>query len=129
MDLSVLGQLADGQGYLHSMIGASTLRASPELDPVMRSSRGYFMVGAERTLHDRLAVLAQYSVGSPVLRRFQNRELDAPSRNFVFGLSGRAGPRWAWEVSFQEDIPADTPAVDFTLGIRLSHVWPAPGTH
>jgi len=128
VDLSALGQLARGRWYLHGMLGASMLRASPELDPVLRSSRVYLMLGAERPLNDRLAVLAQYSVGSPALRGFRNRELDWPTFNLVFGLAGLAGETWAWEVSFQEDVPADTPAVDFTLGIRLSHAWPRRGT-
>jgi hypothetical protein len=26
-------------------------------------------------------------------------------------------------VSFQEDLPADTPAADFTLGLTLSRRW------
>jgi len=41
----------------------------------------------------------------------------------VFGLAGRVGSVWSWEASFQEDIPADAPAIDFTLGVRLSRVW------
>ena len=41
----------------------------------------------------------------------------------VYGLSGSFGDGWRWDASFQEDLPADTPAIDFTLGLRLSKRW------
>ena len=43
--------------------------------------------------------------------------------NLVFGATGRVGESWRWDASFQEDIPADTPAVDFTIGLRVSRSW------
>jgi hypothetical protein len=81
------------------------------------------MLGAERSRGDNFSALIQYSAGTPALRGFRNREVDQAAANLVFGLAGRVGSVWSWEASFQEDIPADTPAIDFTLGVRLSRVW------
>jgi hypothetical protein len=38
-------------------------------------------------------------------------------------MSGALGERWHWDASFQEDLPSDTPAIDFTLGLRVSRSW------
>ena len=43
--------------------------------------------------------------------------------NLLFGVAGRLGDDWRWDMSFQEDIPAGSPAVDFTLGIALRRTW------
>ena len=80
-------------------------------------------LGAERALNESLAGVVQFSLATPVMKGFQDRELDRAPTNLVFGLTGRFGEAWRWDVSFQEDIPSDTPAVDFTLGMRLSRSW------
>jgi hypothetical protein len=38
-------------------------------------------------------------------------------------MSGALGERWRWDASFQEDLPSDTPAIDFTVGLRVSRSW------
>jgi Protein of unknown function (DUF3187) len=121
--LMALGQLSFETWYLHSMVGASTLRASPELAPILRNSAVFFTLGVERALGSHLAGVVQYSTATPHLRGFNNRELDRGPGNLVFGLTGDWRRHWRWEASFQEDIPADTPAVDFTLGLKLSRRW------
>ena len=55
--------------------------------------------------------MVQYQVQSPVLESFDHRELERPPSNLVLGASGRVGSTWGWDVSFQEDLPADTPAM------------------
>ena len=121
--LLALGQMSFETWYLHGMVGASTARISPELEAVTRVAAGFLMVGAERALNESVAGVIQFSVATPVMKGFRDRELDSPPTNLVLGLTGRLGVAWRWDVSFQEDIPSDTPAVDFTLGMRLSRSW------
>jgi hypothetical protein len=118
-----LGRIGIGAWYAHAMVGGSTIRSSPELEPILRSASAFFTVAVERSLGSRLAALIQFQAQSAVLRSFEHRELDRAPTNLVFGFAGPLGASWKWDLSFQEDIPADTPAVDFTLGIRLRRTW------
>lgn len=124
-DVSLMGlaRLGVGAWYLHGMLGASTARASPELAPVLRDGSAFLSVALERSLGSSVAGIVQYQVSSPLLHGFRHRELDGVSSNIVLGLAGRWGEAWSWDVGFQEDLPADTPAVDFTLGLRVSRAW------
>ena len=119
----VLGRLGSGPWHLHGMLGAGMVRASPELDPVLREATGFFGFAVERALGGSLAAIVQYQLTSPVLTGFGHRELDWPASNLIFGLAGRWGEAWSWDASFQEDVPADTPAIDFTLALRVSRRW------
>ena len=121
--LSALGRLGVGSWYLHGMLALSSTRASPELDSVMRSGAAHVGVAVERSLGASLAGVLQYHVSTPVLQGFRHRELDGVASNVVIGLAGRVGESWRWDVGFQEDVPADTPAIDFTLGLRVSRTW------
>ena len=121
--LQALGQRSIGAWYLHGMLAASTARTSPELEAVTRRATGFLMVAAERALSPSVAAVVQVSLATPVLKGFRGRELDHAPTNLVLGLAGRLGRSWQWDVSFQEDMPADTPAVDFTLGVRFSRTW------
>jgi len=116
-----LGRLGVGAWYLHGMLGASTSRAVPRLGEVVRPASTFLSVGVERSLGSSVAALFQYQISTPSLRGFDHRELDWPLSNVLFGLAGKMGDRWRWDVSFQEDVPADAPAIDFTLGARLSY--------
>ncbi len=118
-----LGRLGVGSWYLHGMLGASTARASPELRGVVRSGAAFASVGVERSFGSSVAGVLQYQISSPLLVGFGHRELDGVASNVVFGLAGRWGDSWRWDVGFQEDLPADTPAIDFTLGVRVSRTW------
>jgi hypothetical protein len=118
-----LGRLGAGAWYVHGLLGAGFVRASPELEPILRRWSVHFGAAAERSLGGSVAALVQYQVASPVLRGFAHRELDWPASNLVLGLAGRWGQEWSWDASFQEDLPADTPAIDFTLGLRVSRTW------
>lgn len=108
--------------HMHGMLGASTVRASPELAPILSGASTFLALAVERSFGGVSAV-AQYQVQSAVMNAFDHRELDTFASNLVLGASGRVGERWRWDASFQEDVPADTPAVDFTLGLRVSRSW------
>lgn len=118
-----LGRLGAGAWYLHGMAGLSTARASAELRPIVRRGSAFLVVAAERSLGSSLAAILEYQITSPLLRGFHHRELDWPTSNLLFGLAGRVGTTWTWDAGFQEDVPADTPSIDFTLGLRVSRTW------
>jgi hypothetical protein len=118
-----LGRLGDGPWYFHAMVGAGLVRASPALDPVLRNASGFLGMAVERALSGSVSAVVQYQLATPLLSGFGHRELDWPSSNLVLGAAGRWGEGWSWDASFQEDIPADTPAIDFTLGLRVSRRW------
>ncbi|MGE0157899.1 MAG: DUF3187 family protein [Gemmatimonadales bacterium] len=121
--LVVLGRLGGGPWYVHGMAGAVLVRAAPPLDDVVGDANVFFGAAVERSLGRSVAVVAQYQIASPVLRDFDHRELDWPSSNLVLGVAGAWGDSWSWDASFQEDVPADTPAIDFTVGLRVSRRW------
>lgn len=121
--LMLLGRTRWGRFHIHGMVGGSTIRASSELDPIRRSESAFLTLAAEYPFADWISGVVQYSIASATTQGFHDREIDSPPMNLVFGLAGRMGEKWRWDASFQEDIPPDTPAVDFTLGIRVSRSW------
>lgn len=123
LTLTGIGRLGIGAWYLHAMLGASTARASAELEPIMRAGSAFMAIALERSLGGRVAGILQYQISSPLLRGFGHRELDRAPSNVLLGLAGRWGERWSWDAGFQEDVPSDTPAIDFTLSVRVSRTW------
>ncbi len=121
--LMALGRLGIGAWYGHTMFGVSTLRASPALDPILRDKSFFLTLALERSLGASLAAVVQFQTQSAVLESFNHREIDRAPTNLVFGLAGRVGEAWSWDASLQEDIPADTPSIDFTLALRVSRTW------
>ena len=120
--LMALSRLGVGSWYLHGRLGASSMRASSELEPILRDASTFFTLALERSF-GALSAVVQYQVQSPVLESFDHRELDRSPTNLIFGLSGGLGERWRWDASFQEDLPSDTAAIDLTLGLRVSRSW------
>lgn len=120
--LQALTRVSRGRWHVHGLLGAATVRRPPELMPILRRGTVYATVGVERSFGNVSAVF-QTQVQSPLLRSFSHREVDGIPANIVFGLSGRISSQWSWDASFQEDLPADTPAVDFTVGLRISRIW------
>ena len=120
--LSALGRIGLGSWHLHALLGASTVRAAPELEPILRDATTFLTLALERSF-GTFSALVQYQVQSPVMESFEHRELDRSPTNLVIGAAGKIGRSWAWDLSFQEDLPADSPAVDFTLGLRVTRVW------
>lgn len=123
VSLMVLARSRWGRAHIHGMMGLSTLRTSREVVPVLRDAHAFLNVAGEYPLAGWVSAVVQYSLSSAAAQGFRNSELDSPLGNVVFGAAGRVGSGWRWDVSFQEDIPADTPAVDFTLGVRVSRIW------
>ena len=109
--------------YTHLMLGRATVRASQASASVL-NSRSHFMTFAlERYLGSSVPGIIQFQAQSAVLRSFEHREVDRAPTNLVLGLAGRFGDDWHWDASFQEDIPSDTPAVDFTVGFHIGRTW------
>ena len=71
----------------------------------------------------RLSAVAQISLESPRLQGFDEPEIDGWPVNLVLGMSGQLGERWSMDVGFSEDIPPESPAADFTLGIGIRRTW------
>ena len=112
------------RNLLDPAVGPGVLvRAAPELDPVLRDAVGYFGLAVERAIGRSVSAIVQYQVGTPMLRGFGHRELDWPASNLLVGAAGTWGDSWRWNASFQEDVPADTPAIDFTLALSVSRRW------
>lgn len=118
-----LGRVGVGAWYLHAMLGASTVRAAPLAAPVLRDESTFFSFAVERSLGSALSAVFQYQISSPALQGFDDRELDWPLSNVILGFAGHLGERWTWDASFQEDPPADAPAIDFTAGLRVTYRW------
>lgn len=118
-----LSRFGIGAWYVHGMLGASTVRAASLLRPILRGESIFFSFAIERSLWSGVSGIFQYQISSPALRGYDDRELDWPLSNIIFGLAGRVGDQWRWDVSFQEDMPADAPAIDFTIGVRISRRW------
>lgn len=122
--ISLLGRLSGDLWHLHAMVGGNTIRALSRVEEeVFRRGAYHWMLGLERSLGPELSGVVQYHVSSPVLRSFEHREVDGSSYNLTLGLVGRIGRTWRWDVSLQEDLPADTPAADFTFGLRVTRAW------
>jgi hypothetical protein len=120
---TVLGRLGLGAWHVHGMLGTATVRAASVNGPILPERSIYFSFAVERSLGSGVSGIVQYQLSTPALRGFHDRELDWPLSNLIFGVAGRVGEDWGWDVSFQEDIPADAPAIDFTLGARLTRRW------
>ena len=118
-----LSRLGIGAWYVHGMLGVSTVRAASLLEPILRRESIFFSFAIERSLWSGASGIFQYQLSSPALHGYDDRELDWPLSNIILGLAGRWGESWGWDVSFQEDMPADAPAIDFTLGVRVSRRW------
>lgn len=119
----LLGRVGAGAWYLHGMLGANTFRAAGDIGPIIRDESIFFSLAAERSFGESWAGIFQYHFSTPAMRGIHYRELDWPLSNVIFGLAGRFGERWGWNVSFQEDLPADAPAIDFTIGAQIAYRW------
>jgi hypothetical protein len=69
--------------------------------------------------------VAQFLGGSRYASGFGFAELDHMPFNLALGARGRLAA-WTWQVSFTEDVPPNSPSVDFTLDLSLARVW-SPG--
>lgn len=124
-DAAVMAAWQQGVGswYTHGIFGLSITSPSEELDGVLRGHTRFMALALERSLGSSLAALVQLHVQSAAMHSFDHRELDRAPTNLILGLAGRFGDGWTWDASFQEDVPADTPAVDFTIALRVGRTF------
>ena len=99
------------------------MRAARDSDGLLRSGAFFADLAVEHRLSESTSGVTQISIESPRLRGFHDPELDGWPINLVLGMAGKLGERWGWDVSFQEDIPATTPATDFTLSVGVRRSW------
>jgi len=121
--LMALTRLSWGRWHLHATAGGATVRVAADYDGLLRTSSWFGDLALERGLTPAVSALVQYSLATPRLRGIGQPEVDGAPGNFLFGAAGRLGHAWRWDVSFQEDIPATSPSVDFTLGVGLRRSW------
>jgi hypothetical protein len=115
-------------GATHLHLSAGLLRFDPpaSLAPIMRDGGWFGSVAIERRVTSGLSLVGQFFGGSRYAAGFGIRELDNLPLNLAIGGRGRVGPDWIWQVSFTEDVPPNSPSVDFTLDLTLARVW-SPG--
>lgn len=121
--LIALTRLSWGRWHLHGTAGGATVRVAAAYDGLLRGSSWFADLALERNLTSSFSALVQYSLATPRLRGIGQPEVDGAPGNLLFGAAGRLGRSWSWDVSFQEDIPATSPSVDFTLGVGIRRSW------
>jgi hypothetical protein len=123
VSMMALGRLSWSRWHVHGTVGGATVRVAHDYGGLLRSSSWFADLGVERNLTSSFSAIAQYSLANARLRGIGDPELDGFVGNFVFGAAGSFEQAWRWEVSFQEDIPPQSPSVDFTLGIGIRRRW------
>lgn len=124
-DVAVMAMVraSDAPWHFHGTVGGATVRAARDYAGLLRRHAVFMDLAVERNLASWVSGLMQLSVASPRLVGFRDPELDGWPVNLVMGVAGEIGDGWRVDVSFQEDIPPNTPAVDFTLGIGVRRAW------
>ena len=110
--------------HLHLSAGAVTINAPARLDALMRGHAWLASLALERSITPGFSLLAQFSGGSAYTRPVGFSEFDHIPVNFGVGAAGQAGS-WEWQVSFTEDVPPNSPSVDFTFDLQISRRWSA----
>lgn len=121
--LMVLTRLSWGRWHVHGTVGGATVRVAEDYGGLLRPSSWFADLAAERNLTGSISALVQYSLATPRLRGIGQPEVDGTPGNLLVGAAGALGGAWRWDVSFQEDVPATSPSVDFTLGVGLRRSW------
>lgn len=114
--------------HVHLSAGGVTINAPPRLDALMRGHAWIGSFAVEQAVGRRVSLLAQVSGSTSYTRPVGFAELTDMPINVAFGAAGSVG-RWEWQVSFAEDLPPDSPAVDFTVDLQVSRGWPRRDPH
>ena len=118
-----LGRLSWSRWHVHGTVGGATVRVARDYGGMLRSSSWFADLAIERNLASSFSAIVQYSLATPRLQGMGDPELDGWPGNLLFGVAGAFRDAWRWDVSFQEDIPVQSPSVDFTLGIAVRRRW------
>lgn len=121
--LVLLGRNRWRRLHLHGMLGGTTVRSSPELARLLNQAQYFAMAGGEYPFSTSLSGVLEFTLSSPLVRDFGNRDVDGHLSNAVFGVVYRTGGGWRWEVAMQEDVPPWGPSLDFTLQLGVSRSW------
>jgi hypothetical protein len=119
----IAGRRSWGPNHLHISGGAVVLNSPRMLEPLMQPVAALGSVAYERTVSNSVSLLAQFSGGSAYTRGQGIAELTGAAVNFAVGAAGRFGT-WEWQASFAEDVPPNSPSVDFTFDLQLARRWP-----
>lgn len=106
--------------HLHGMLAGTTVRRSEELAQVLNTWQYFAMAGVEYPFSPRLSGVAEFTLSSPLVRSFGDRDVDGHLSNAILGMVYRTPGGWRWEASLQEDVPPWGPALDFTLQLGVS---------
>ncbi|WP_405285548.1 DUF3187 family protein [Gaopeijia maritima] len=120
------GRRSWGGTHLHLSAGVVRFGLPPRLEPIMRDGAWFGSVAVEQRVADGIALLAQFFGGSRYAAGFGIDELDNLPLNLSLGGRGRFGDAWSWQVSFTEDVPPNSPSVDFTVDLMIARSW-SPG--
>jgi len=115
-----------GATHLHVSLGVLRFNPPALLAQIMKDGGWFGSVAVERRVTPGFSLVGQFFGGSRYASGFGIRELDNLPLNLAIGARGRAGRNWTWQVSFTEDVPPNSPSVDFTLDLTLARVW-SPG--
>lgn len=120
--IEVLGRRSWTSWHLHGMLGWTSARAPVWADAIGDPGAAFMMVAVERSLDD-VSLLAQFATSGRYLQDTGVDELDDRPSILALGVVGRR-ETWRWEVSFVEDVPPNSPSVDFTIQFRFWRSWP-----
>lgn len=115
-----------GATHLHLSGGLVRFEVPERLAPIMRDGAWYGSVALEQRVLEGLSLLGQFFGGSRYASGFGFAELDNLPLNLSVGGRGTLGEAWRWQISFTEDVPPNSPSVDFTVDVALTRVW-SPG--
>lgn len=109
--------------HAHGALGASTLSPPASLEPVSDRTGTFFHTSLEWPVRPGLSFLGQFSGTSRYVKGFGVGELDRLPLTLGLGLAGDRGDGWDWELGFVEDLPANSPSVDFTVHFGLARTF------
>ncbi len=111
-----------GGTHLHASAGMVRFGLPARFAPIMRSSAWFGSLALEQRVASFMSLNAQFFGGSRYAAGFGFAELDNLPLNLAVGARGGVSD-WIWQVSFTEDVPPNSPSVDFTLDLSIGRVW------
>lgn len=123
LSAGVLGRSSHAPWHWHGMLGVNTVRGDERLTELLHPLALHFLLGGERELGESWSIVAQFLGSTPYVKGLGSSELDRPSLNLVMGFAGGVGQDWRWQFSFTEDVPPNSPSVDFTVALVVSRGW------